>query len=118
MHPAIRRIPAILSGMLLAAHFLRSGDLPLVVLSVLFPALLWVRRPWALRAVQGALVTAAGIWTWTAIETARMRIAEGRPWLRMACILGAVALLALASAWVIRRPTRPSSQDPADGPKP
>ena len=79
MHPAIRRIPAILSGMLLAAHFLRSGDLPLVVLSVLFPALLWVRRPWALRAVQGALVTAAGIWTWTAIEAARMRIAEGRP---------------------------------------
>ncbi|HOU54585.1 MAG TPA: hypothetical protein PLQ97_11710 [Myxococcota bacterium] len=112
---AMRKVPAIVSALLLAAHFLRSGDLPWMVLSLLFPALLWVRRPWAVRAVQAFLAAAAGIWTWTAVLMARMRIAEGRPWVRMACILGAVALLALVAIWLIQplaRPSRPQRPDP------
>jgi len=102
MGPAIRRIPAVLSALLLGAHFLRGGDLAWTGISLTLPLLLFVRSPWAIRVVQVSLVTAAGVWVLAAVEIARMRLAEGRPWIRMACILGAVMLLSLWSAWLLQ----------------
>lgn len=109
MQPVVRSIPTVLSALLLAAHFLRAGDLFWMTLSLVFPVLLLVHRSWAVRTVQACLLAAAGTWTLTAVEVARMRIAEGRPWVRMACILAAVTLLALAAAWLLQPLARRSA---------
>lgn len=109
MRPVVRSIPTVLSALLLAAHFLRAGDLPGMALSLVFPVLLLARRSWAVRTVQACLLVAAGTWTVTAVEVARMRIAEGRPWVRMACILTAVTLLTLVAAWLLQPLARRSA---------
>ncbi len=87
---------------LLAAHFYRAGNGPLAVLSVALLALLALRRPWVPKLMQLALLAAAAEWLWTAALLAQQRLALGQPWLRMALILGAVALLTLAAAAVFR----------------
>jgi hypothetical protein len=100
----VRLLPVLLSAVLLAAHFSRH-DMPLLIpVALLFPALLLVRRPWVPRVVQGILVLAAVEWIRTAIGLGRARVAAGEPWVRMAVILGAVALVTAASALVFRLP--------------
>jgi hypothetical protein len=91
----------VLSGLLIGAHFLRSGVLPLVALGLAFPLLLAVRRRWATVVVQLALLLAAAEWTRTLGAFYQVRRADGAPWVRMAVILGAVALIAVASAILI-----------------
>jgi hypothetical protein len=92
----------VLSALLIAAHFSRAGNTGMVAISLALPALLLVRRPWAARGVQAGLVLAAIEWFWTLANLARQRIASGEPWLRLALILGTVALLTAASALVFR----------------
>lgn len=88
---------------LLGAHFLRAGAWPLMGACVLLVLLMaWPRR-WAARTVQGALVLGAVEWLWTLALLAQQRIALGQPWLRMALILGAVALFTAGAALVFRR---------------
>ena len=93
---------AVISGVLIAAHFLRAGIYPLVVLGLVFPWLLLTGRRWATRTVQILLVLAAAKWVYTLLVIAAQRRADGQPWLRMALILGGVALFALLSAAIIR----------------
>ena len=92
----------ILSSVLMAAHCLRSGLLPLVVLCLLLPLLMRVRPRWGARVLQAALVLAAAEWVRTLSVIAVARVEEGRPWIRMAAILGSVALLTLVSVWMAR----------------
>lgn len=100
----VRLLPVLLSAALLGAHFSRH-DLPaLVAASLLFPAALLVRRPWVPRVVQIILALAALEWTRTAVGLGRARLVGGEPWVRMAVILGAVALGTAASALVFRLP--------------
>ena len=98
----MRHVAVFLSALLLAAHFLRAGDLPLVLLALLVPALLWVRRPWAPRVVQAALGLGALEWVRTLWAALAQRQAAGEPWLRMALILGGVALFTALSALAAR----------------
>jgi len=100
----LRVVPIVLSALLIAAHFSRAGNTGMVAISLALPALLLVRRPWAARGVQAGLVLvlAAIEWFWTLANLARQRIASGEPWLRLALILGTVALLTAASALVFR----------------
>jgi hypothetical protein len=93
-----------LALLLLAAHLLHGGMLPLAVLSILLTGLLWVRRPWAARAVQFVLLLAAVEWTLTAAGLAQMRMRHGEPYLRLALILGAVTAFTLLAAGVFQRP--------------
>lgn len=97
-----RLLPVILSFVILAAHFLRDGTLPLLVASLAVPLVLIIRKPWAPRIVQLALLLAAAEWIRTGVAIAQIRAAHGGPWLRMALILGAVALLALVSALLLQ----------------
>lgn len=90
--------PVILSLLVLAVHFLRAGNLPMVVVMVLLPGLLLVRRPWAARVLQAFLSLGAIIWVLTLGSLAKERMADGRPYVRMAVILGAVAAIAALSA--------------------
>jgi hypothetical protein len=91
-------VPAVLSLLVMAAHFLRGGQLLLVALALAAVALVFVRRAWAARALQVALALGALEWLRTLAVLVNERRAEGRPFVRMAVILGAVALTAALSA--------------------
>lgn len=118
----------ILSFLVLGAHFLRVGALPLVALSLFLPFLLLIPRPWVARTLQVALVLAGLEWLRTALSLVAGRQAEGEPWLRMAVILGVVALVAFVSAavfqlpplrdWYLRREETEGGDRPADGDDP
>jgi len=91
----------VLSGILIAAHFFRSGAYWLAAIGLLFPALLAIRTAFALRAVQLFLALAAVEWLRTLLSIAIERHVFGGRWVRMALILGTVTGLTVASAVLI-----------------
>lgn len=83
---------------ILAAHFLRSFDIVLMLIFLFLPLLLSVRSAWAVRVVQVAL--AFGVLEWVA-ATARFlgeRRATGEPAGRLLLIMGAVILFTVIAA--------------------
>jgi hypothetical protein len=64
--------------------------------------LLFVRTQWAARIVQGILVLGGIEWIRTLVVLAMLRQDMGRPWIRLAVILGAVAVMTISSALVFR----------------
>ena len=96
--------PIILSFLLLAAHFFRAGQLVLVAVALLLPLLLLVRKPWAARVMQAALLLGAIEWARTIMIFSLARLAAGQPYLRMVLILGAVALCTAGSALLFKTP--------------
>jgi hypothetical protein len=87
-------LPVVLSLLALAAHFLRAGNLLMVLVCLGSLALLAVRRVWARRVVQALLMI--GVLVWVQVMAARVaeRQARGESWQRLAIILGAVASVA------------------------
>jgi hypothetical protein len=98
-------VPVVLSFLVLGAHFLRSGDPPLAAACVLLPWMLVIRRPWAARLLQGALLLGAAVWIRTLVAIAVLRARMGDAWLRMAVILGVVAAVAILSALLFQGKT-------------
>ena len=98
----VRLLPVFLSALLLAAHFFRAGMYPLFAASLAFPFVLLVQRRWAARLVQVALVLGALEWVRITLMLIMIRQDDGRPWMRMAIILGSVAALTAASGLVFR----------------
>jgi hypothetical protein len=94
--------PVVLSLLILGAHFLRAGNLILVALVLALLGLLPVRRRWAARVIQAALMLGAVVWVRTAVELAALRTQAGQPALRLVLILGAVAVLTALSGLVFR----------------
>lgn len=89
---------------LLGAHFYRAGQWLGVAGCALLFVLPWLlTRPWVARLVQVALAAGALEWLWTAFTLVQARQALGQPWLRLALILGTVALLTASAALVFRR---------------
>lgn len=101
MTPLFLALP-FLALAVLGAHFFRAGEWLGLAASVLMLALLFWRRTAAWRVLQVALVLGALEWLWTAARFAQERMLMGRPWGRMALILGGVALVTLAAAAVLR----------------
>ena len=99
----VRLLPVILSAMLIAAHVVRRGHLFLAVGVLAMLPLLQVRRRWVPRVAQVVLLLATLEWLRTALVLAGERVSLGQPWVRMAVILGTVALVTAASALVFRR---------------
>jgi hypothetical protein len=99
---ALRLFPAALALLVLGAHFLRAGHLALVAAALALVALLFVRRPWAARTVQGALVLGVIEWLRTATFLAEERRAAGVPYLRMTLILAGVSLATALSLLAFR----------------
>ncbi len=91
-------LPVVLSSLLLGAHFLRTGLIPLVLIALLFPFLLLFKRARAARLVQIILVIGALEWVRSLIVLVAERQADGQPWIRLAVILGAVAVFTGCSA--------------------
>lgn len=90
--------------LVLAAHFARAQWWVLAALCVALVALLAVRRRWAARTVQFALVAGGFEWLRTLAALMAARVAIGAPTTRLALILGVVALATWASALVFRLP--------------
>lgn len=99
---ALLALPA-LALLLLAAHFLHAGWVPLAVVAVVLVALLAVPHPWVARGLQVVLVLGTLEWIRTAVVLASVREAHGAPWLRLALILGSVAALTAVAALVFQR---------------
>ena len=99
----LRTIPAAIAMLLLAAHFFRGGALAMVVTCAAATVLAFVRHPLADLVVRAALVAGVLVWAHTAWALAQARLSEGRPYLRMVVILGAVAAFTALSAWLLPR---------------
>ena len=94
--------PVVLSFVLLAAHFSRNDVPSLVLLCLLIPFILLLKRSWVPRLLQLLLGLGAVEWIRTAVVLAGRRIDAGEPWLRMALILAAVALVTAGSAFLLQ----------------
>ena len=98
----LRLLAPALALLLLAAHFWRAQLWPLAVVCVALVGVLGLRRRWAARLVQTALMLGSIEWLRTLATLVAARMALGQPYARMTVILGAVALVTLASALVFR----------------
>ncbi len=98
----LRLFPVLLSALLLGAHFYRAGQLPLVLVVLAAPTILFFRRPWAARIIQIGLIAGGLEWARTMVGLVMARQAMGAPWTRLALILGAVSVLTACSALVFR----------------
>jgi len=96
-----RLIPLVLAFLLLGAHFLRDGNLVLVIVSLLIPWLLLIKKPWALLGVQWLTYLSALVWVRTAIVLVQQRMMMGAPWLRLSLILAGVALFTLYAGYLL-----------------
>jgi hypothetical protein len=106
MKIALRVTPLVISTLVIAAHFFRSGNYGFVIFALVCPLLLWTRQRWAVVAVQVLLGIAAIEWIRTAVSIAWDRAALGAPTTRMFVILGAVALFAALSALPLEAASR------------
>ena len=104
--PAIKNffylIPVFLSLWMLGAHFLRAGQLLLVLLALITSLALFIRRPWIARMVQFALIAGTIEWIRALVVLVLERQSYGMPWLRLAFIMGSVILLAISSIFVLQ----------------
>lgn len=91
-------LPAILSMLLLGAHFLRYYNMVEVAVCAGLPFLLFIRRRFVVWVFQAALLVAAAIWVDTVLNLVEMRQQLGTAWMRMAFILGGVIVFTLMSA--------------------
>ena len=98
----VRLLPVILSFGLLAAHFSRANMFPLVVVSLVIPFLLLIRKAWLARGVQILLLLGAVEWIRAMFGHINVRKEIGEDWGRLAIILVTVALLTACSTLVFR----------------
>jgi hypothetical protein len=89
---ALLAAPVALALAVLGAHFWRAGDVALALLAVALIALLFVRKPWAARALRIALVAGTLEWLRALAALVAERQAMGLPYARLATILAGVAL--------------------------
>ncbi len=89
-----------LSFAVLAAHFLRDGNVAMVAVSLFLPVLLFIPKAAVARLLQVALLLASLEWLRTLVAIVQERMAAGVPYTRTVIILAVVALLTLASAFV------------------
>jgi len=97
----IRLLPVILSFALLGAHYYRAGMEIVTAFCVLLPLVLLLRRWWVPPLVQALLVLGALEWVRTLYVLATLRSALEQPWVRMAWILGVVAVFTAGSGLVL-----------------
>jgi hypothetical protein len=97
-----RLLPIAISCLLLAAHFLRMGRIGLLIAYLAVAAILFVKKPWAARTAQVALILGTLEWLRTIYVNTSHRRAAGEPYLRLVLILGAVAAFTALSELVFR----------------
>jgi hypothetical protein len=94
--------PIVLSFLLLGAHFLRYGNMVVLVGLVVLIGLLFVRRWWVARIMQFVLALGALEWLRTLAMLIQERMAYGMPYQRLAIILGVVAAVTVFAAFLFQ----------------
>ena len=97
-----KMFPIVLCSLLMAAHFGRANLIPLQIVSIFIPFLLFWKNKISARIVQVFLFVYGLEWIRTIFYYARIRTANGENWSRLAIILGVVALLNFATTLVFR----------------
>jgi hypothetical protein len=97
----LRVVPLVISSLLLAAHFLRGGSLGLVVLTLLVPLFLLIRKRWSLILVQLSAYVAAAVWLYAIIQIVQERMMLGRSWGAPVIILGSVTLFTIIAGLLL-----------------
>lgn len=97
-------VPAVVSILVLAAHFLRMGALVPVVLIIVVIPLLGLRRWWVPRLFQLILVLGALEWLRTMWVLRDTRVAQDEPFARTVAVLAGVALFTIVSAALFELP--------------
>lgn len=97
-----RVVLIVLAFLLLAAHFSRAGSNVLAGVSLVFPLMLLLREPWAGWTLRIALILGGFEWLRTLVRLVSQRRSTGDEWVRMAVILGAVALVTFLAAMAVR----------------
>lgn len=98
---ALRTVPAIIALVLMAAHFLRAGQMELVVLCIVTPSFLLIKKRWALVLVRGVVYLGVLVWLRTAYLLVQQRWEMGAPWMRMLAILAGVAVFTAVAAHLL-----------------
>lgn len=98
----LRLLPVILAFGLLAAHFSRANIFPAVLVSLLTPFLLLIRKAWIARSIQILLLIGAAEWIRSMLGYINVRKEIGEDWGRLAIILVTVALLTACAGLVFR----------------
>ena len=91
----------IAAALLLAAHFLRQGNIVAVVFCAAAPLLFLWRRRWSLITLQLLAYAATATWIVTLLHIIEQRQLAGRAWTTAALILGVVALLTLLAGLLL-----------------
>jgi hypothetical protein len=97
-------LPAIVSFLMLSAHFLREQSPLLMLASLAMCGLLIVRRRWVARIAQLALSLAVLEWLFTTYAIVQMRMYDGKDWTRAAIILLSVAAFNILAAAMFQTP--------------
>jgi hypothetical protein len=85
----------VVCALLLGAHYLREGNLVLVVLCLCTPLLFLLRKRWLLTLLQVLAYGAAVAWIDVGVRLVLFRQQIGRPWLVAALFPGSVAIATL-----------------------
>ena len=97
----LQTILFVLVSLVLGAHFLRQGNLLVVLLCLLAPFLLLHRKRWVLVVLQIFTYVAAIIWIYTAVELVNQRILAGERFRGVIIILGSVTLVTLVTGFLM-----------------
>ena len=98
----IKLLPVIISLFLMGAHFYRAGLVPVAVIVSVVPFFLFVPHRWVVRIIQTLLAIGSIEWLITMLSLVSRRQAMGMPWIRLAFILGSVAMIAFGSIFMFR----------------
>lgn len=101
---ALLLLPVVLADLVLAAHFLREGNLLVVAALLALLPLLALRRAWVATVARLTLWLGTGVWLYTLLRLGAERSRLGEPWVRMALILGGVAAFTALASLVFRSP--------------
>jgi len=98
----LRLLPVILSFLILGAHFSRDSQPVLMLIALVFPFLLLIKKPWVPKLLQIALILGAFEWLRSMYFYVQAYIEREQSWTKLALIIGGVALFTLLSALVFR----------------
>ncbi|HAG16255.1 MAG TPA: hypothetical protein DCG69_06980 [Bacteroidales bacterium] len=96
-----RLLPAIISLLLLAAHFSRIDLTLLAVLIVLFPFAFLIKKAWVLKLIQGLILLGALEWLRSLYDYIQIYQSNNQPWTKLVFIMGGVALFTFVSALLL-----------------
>ena len=96
----LKLIPVFISLLLISAHFLRTGLYIVVAILIALPFILLIKKIWVARTIQIILILATLEWIRTIFISIEERQVHSEPWIRMAIILGSVALFTACSSLV------------------